>query len=62
MHIFLFSFGLMLMMVAAVNCKTIRGRFSEFKDWAIKTDYYGPIVFGAACGLLMLVIVWPWSY
>jgi len=40
----------------------IKDGLSDFIQWAIRTKYWGPIVFGAACGILVVVITWPWSY
>jgi len=62
MNYLLLSVGILLMSISAVHCRAIRGHLSTFRLWAIKTDYYGPLAFGAACGLLVLVLVWPWRY
>ena len=54
----IFSIGLMLMMVGAVNCKSIRGRLSEFRQWCKRTDYMDVL---AVLGVLAVILVnWGW--
>ena len=62
MNYLLLSIGVLLMSISAVNCRAIRGGIGHFKQWAIRTQYWGPIAYGAACGLLVLVITGPWNY
>ena len=62
MNIALLTFGIFLVFASVVGCSAIRGHLSSFRDWAIRTQYWGPIAFSGACGLLVLVITWPWSY
>ena len=61
-NILLFSIGVLLMSIAAVNCRLIRGRLSAFKQWAIDNGVIGWCVYGGAGGMLVAVITFPWDY
>jgi len=50
--VLVFSTGLMLMMLAAVNCKSNRVRLSEFKQWLLATDMMDRI----AAGLVFVAV------
>ena len=62
MNIPLLAFGLFITFIAFVHGGSVKRTLSGFKQWAIRTQYWGPIAYGAACGLLVAVITYPWSY
>ena len=62
MNIALFTFGIFIMFASVVGCSAIRGGLGHFKQWALTNGTIGWIVYGGACGLLVLVLTWPWSY
>lgn len=62
MNFLLLSLAVFLMSIAAVNCKANKSRMSHFKQWCVDNGGIGLIVWGGACGLLVLVITWPLEY
>lgn len=62
MNFLLLSTGIMLMMVAAVNCKRIRATLIDFKQWAVNGDR--EVVYPALLlsgGSLVIAVSWVLS-
>ena len=56
-NILLFSIGVMLMMVTAVNCRRVKATLSAFKQWCLSTDPMNRI----ALALVLCVPLINWS-
>jgi len=61
-RLLIFSLSLLSTIAVFNNWKDVKPVLSSFKDWALRHGTIGWIVYGGACGVLVAVVTFPWSY
>jgi len=60
-NILIFSIGVLLMSIAAVNCRAVKATLSEFKQWCIHDDLSDVIAALIVIGVAMsFLLSWGW--